>query len=158
MRRFLDATCGRADWQGAKGLVFEPFCLKVLSAGGTFRIRFVGGQEVQPCDHVHGVSLEPIGSGMWDLTLTPTPIRAFDRSNEGASDVDALAVAIAEVNWSSAPNPVFLYPSWHEFPAIDTARLPALLFQVGHVNERHTKGCSHQLPRGRGRATFLMAA
>lgn len=134
MRRFLDATSGRADWQGAKGLVFEPFSLKVLSAGGTFRILFLGGQAAQPCKDVYGVSLKPTaGSDMWDLTLTQAPIRAFDRSRGGASDADSLAAAIADVNWSSAPSPIFLYPSWHEFPAIDTARLPALLFQVGII-------------------------
>ena len=136
MRRFLDATSGRSDWQGAKGLFFEPFSIKVLSAGGIFRILFVGGQAPQPCDDVHGVSLKPVGSDMWDLTLTPAPIRAFDQSR-GASDAESLAAAIAEVNWSGAPSPVFLYPSWHEFPVIDTARLPALLFQVGLLTRAH---------------------
>ena len=137
MRRFLDATSGRSDWQGAKGLVFEPFSLKLLSAGGAFGITFVGGQPAQPCDDVHGVSLEPIAgsAGMWALTLTQAPISAFGRSSGVASGADSLAAAIAQIDWSGPPSPVFLYPSWHEFPAIDAVRLPNLLFQVrGHVH------------------------
>ena len=138
MRRFIDTTGDRSDWQWAKGLVFEPFSMKVLSAGGIFRILFVGGKAAQPFTNLHGVSLSETdaGSGMWNLTMSPAPIMSFGRSGEGATDAESLAAAITMVDWNGSPSPVFLYPSWHEFPAINTARLPAFMFQVSNYLKR----------------------
>ena len=131
MRQFMDVTRDRPDWQGARGLVFETLSMKVLSSGGTFRIFFVGGKAVKPFTNVHGLSLLDIGSGMWDLTMSRAPIMSFDRSG-GMSDVDSLTAAISKADWNSSQGSVLLYPSWREFPAIDAARLPAVMFQVSN--------------------------
>ena len=130
MQRFLDAASDRSDMQSSRGLIFEPYGVKVLSVGGTFQMRVVGGKAVAPFTNVHGVSLLDAGSGGWSLTImSRAPITYFDRS-VGASDVDSLAAAIAQVDWDNSRSTMFLYPSWHEFPAIDALRLPDLLFQV----------------------------
>ena len=130
MLRFTDIAGIGSNWEAFMRLAFEPISLKILSAGGTFRMHFMGGKAVAPFTNVHGVSLLDVGSGRWSLTMSRAPIRYFDRSVR-ASDAASLAAAVAEVDWDKSRSTMFLYPSCHESPAaISTLRLPNLLFQV----------------------------